>query len=83
MNSKIPKTLKGKDWLTRFVALTLTAMLGLFIVDVLISWDVQLLKDSLRDSLFELIKNIVLVVFGYQFSQIQDKDSDNNDNIIQ
>jgi hypothetical protein len=83
MNSKIPKTLKGKDWLTRFVALTLTAMLGLFIVDVLISWDVQLLKDSLRDSLFELIKNIVLVVFGYQFSQLENKDPENNNDINQ
>ena len=83
MNSKIPKTLKGKDWLTRFVALTLTAMLGLFIVDVLISWDVQLLKDNLRDSLFELIKNIVLVVFGYQFSQLENKDPENNNDINQ
>lgn len=83
MNSKIPKTLKGKDWLTRFVALTLTAMLGLFIADVLISWDVQLLKDSLRDSLFELIKNIVLVVFGYQFSQLENKDPENNNDINQ
>lgn len=68
VNTKIPSTLKSKDWLTRFVALTLTAILGLFIVDILVSWDIQLLDDNLRNSLFELIKNIVLVVFGYQFN---------------
>ena len=67
-NANIPMALKGKNWLTRFVALILTAMLGVFIVDLLVSWKVKLLDDEMRKSLFELIKNIVLVVFGYQFS---------------
>ena len=67
-NVSIPKELTGKNWLTRFVALILTALLGVFIVDLLVSWKVQLLEEEMRKGLFELIKNIVLVVFGYQFN---------------
>ena len=67
-NVSIPKELTGKNWLTRFVALILTALLGVFIVDLLVSWKVQLLNDEMRNGLIELIKNIVLVVFGYQFN---------------
>jgi hypothetical protein len=67
-NVSIPKELTGKNWLTRFVALILTAMLGIFTVDLLVSWKVKLLDDEMRESLFELIKNIVLIVFGYQFN---------------
>jgi hypothetical protein len=33
----------------------------------MVSWDVQLMSDDLRRGLFDLIKSIVLVVFGYQF----------------
>jgi uncharacterized protein YacL len=72
-NVSIPQALTGKNWLTRFVALILTAMLGVFIVDLLVSWKVKLLDDEMRKSLFELIKNIVLVVFGYQFSANKEK----------
>jgi hypothetical protein len=41
--------------------------LGVFVADVMVSWDVQLMSDDLRRGLFDLIKSIVLVVFGYQF----------------
>lgn len=57
-----------REWLTRFVALLLTSMLGLFIVDKLVSFKIQLLSDEISNNLFELIKNIVLVIFGYQFN---------------
>ena len=57
-----------KDWLTRFVALLLTALLALFIVDKLIAFKISLLTEEMSNSLFDLIKNIVLVVFGYQFN---------------
>jgi hypothetical protein len=49
------------------VALVLTVFLGVFVADVMVSWDVQLMSDDLRRGLFDLIKSIVLVVFGYQF----------------
>lgn len=66
-NKQIDNKLKDKEWLTRFVALALIALLGLFIVDKIVSFRIQLLDESMSKSLFELIKSIVLVVFGYQF----------------
>ena len=38
------------------------------IVDKLVSFHTPLLTEEMSNSLFELIKNIVLVVFGYQFN---------------
>lgn len=67
-NKMIDSSLDQKAWLTRFISLLLAAMLGLFMVDKLISFQTKLLTDEMSDSLFELIKNIVLVVFGYQFN---------------
>ena len=71
VNKQIGGHLKEKEWLTRFVALLLTSLLGLFIVDKLVSWQVQLLSDEMSNGLFELVKNIVLIIFGYQFNASQ------------
>lgn len=68
VNKMIDTQLEEKQWLTRFVSLLLPAFLGVFIVDIIVSWKVKLLSDEMRNSLFELIKNVVLVVFGYQFN---------------
>ena len=73
VNKHIGGHLKEKEWLTRFVALLLTSLLGLFIVDKLVSWKIPLLSDEMSSGLFELIKNIVLVIFGYQFSSNKEK----------
>jgi len=81
VNHQIPVHLKKKDWLTRYVALVLTSLLGVFIVDLLVSWDVKLMSDQMRSDLFELIKNIVLVVFGYQFASNKSTDEDDNKNM--
>jgi len=81
INHQIPIHLKKKDWLTRYVALVLTSLLGVFIVDLLVSWDVKLMSDQMRSDLFELIKNIVLVVFGYQFASNKSTDEDDNKNM--
>jgi len=67
VNSVIPRELGQREWLTRFVAFVLTVFLGVFVADVMVSWDVQIMSDDLRRGLFDLIKSIVLVVFGYQF----------------
>ena len=67
-NKMIDSSLEQKAWLTRFISLLLAAMLGLFMVDKLVSFQTKLLTNEMSDSLFELIKNIVLVVFGYQFN---------------
>ena len=68
-NKMIDSSLDQKAWLTRFVSLLLAGLLGLFMVDKLVSFKTKLLTDEMSDSLFELIKNIVLVVFGYQFNE--------------
>ena len=67
-NKMIDSSLDQKAWLTRFISLLLAAMLGLFMVDKLVSFQTKLLTNEMSDNLFELIKNIVLVVFGYQFN---------------
>ena len=68
VNKMIDQQLEEKQWLTRFISLLLAAFLGLFIVDIVVSWKVKLLPDEMRNGLFELIKNVVLIVFGYQFN---------------
>jgi len=73
VNKMIDQQLEEKQWLTRFISLLLAAFLGLFIVDILVSWRVKLLNDEMRNSLFELIKNVVLIVFGYQFNSKKEK----------
>ena len=67
-NKMIDSSLDQKAWLTRFISLLLAAMLGLFMVDKLVSFQTKLLTNEMSNALFELIKNIVLVVFGYQFN---------------
>jgi len=57
-----------QEWLTKFTALLLSSLLGLFIVDKVISYGTPLLTDTVSEGLFDLIKNIVLVIFGYQFN---------------
>ena len=81
VNHQIPVHLKKKDWLTRYVALVLISLLGVFIVDLLVSWDVKLMTNEMRSDLFELIKNIVLVVFGYQFASNKSTDDEDNKNL--
>jgi uncharacterized protein YacL len=58
-----------QEWLTRFTAILLTALLGLFIVDKVIAFQIPLLTPQMSDELFNLIKNIVLIIFGYQFNR--------------
>lgn len=67
VNRHIGEKLKTKAWLTRYVALLLAALVGLFIVDKVVSFKTKLLTDEMSNGLFELIKNIVLVIFGYEF----------------
>ena len=77
VNYKINGKLKEKEWLTRYVAVILTALVGLFIVDKVVSWKTPLLSDEMSHGIWDLIKNIVLVIFGYQFGGSQTKNSDN------
>jgi uncharacterized protein YacL len=80
VNTKTGDHFKTKEWLTKFVSLLLTSLVGLFIVDKIIGFKFQLLTQEMSESLFELIKNIVLIVFGYQFGgKINDRGNGNRD----
>jgi len=68
VNTQI-KAKNQQEWLTRFTAILLTALLGLFIVDKVIAFRIPLLSTQMSDELFNLIKNIVLIIFGYQFNR--------------
>jgi uncharacterized protein YacL len=68
VNTQI-KAKNQQEWLTRFTAILLTALLGLFIVDKVIAFRIPLLSPQMSDELFNLIKNIVLIIFGYQFNR--------------
>ena len=72
-NKMIDSSLDQKAWLTRFISLLLAGLLGLFMVDKLVSFKTPLLTEEMSNGLFELIKNIVLVVFGYQFNDKSNK----------
>jgi hypothetical protein len=78
VNKMIDTQLAEKQWLTRFISLLLSAFLGLFIVDILVSWKIKLLSDEMRNGLFELIKNVVLIVFGYQFNAKNNGENEKN-----
>ena len=69
-----------QEWLTKFTAILLTALLGLFIVDKVVAFQIPLLTPLMSDELFNLIKNIVLIIFGYQFNRTKQTDSKQEDN---
>lgn len=69
-----------QEWLTKFTAILLTALLGLFIVDKVIAFKIPLLTPLMSDELFNLIKNIVLIIFGYQFNRTKPTDIKKEDN---
>lgn len=69
-----------QEWLTKFTAILLTALLGLFIVDKVIAFKIPLLTPLMSDELFNLIKNIVLIIFGYQFNRTKQTDIKQEDN---
>jgi len=68
-----------QEWLTRFTAILLSALLGLFIVDKVIAFQIPLLTPQMSDELFNLIKNIVLIIFGYQFNRTKQTEIKQND----
>jgi uncharacterized protein YacL len=68
VNTKIHSK-NQQEWLTRFTSILLTALLGLFIVDKVIAFQIPLLTPEMSEELFNLIKNIVLIIFGYQFNR--------------
>lgn len=73
VNSKI-EAKNQQEWLTKFTAILLTALLALFVVDKVVAYQIPLLTPQMSDELFNLIKNIVLIIFGYQFNRTKQVD---------
>lgn len=56
-----------QEVLVRFILLIFTALVGLFIVDKIIAFKINLLSEKQNDELFDLIKTLVLMIFSYYF----------------
>lgn len=64
-----------KDVLVRFILLVFASLVGVFIVDKVIAFKINLLSDGQNDQLFDLIKTLTLMIFSYYFgTQKQEKE---------
>jgi amino acid permease len=63
-----------KEILVRFILLVFAALVGVFIVDKVIAFKINLLSDEQNNQLFDLIKTLTLMIFSYYFgTQKSDK----------
>ena len=63
-----------KDSLGRFILLVFASLVGVFIVDKVIAFKINLLSDTQNNQLFDLIKTLTLMIFSYYFgTQKQEK----------
>lgn len=63
-----------KDVLVRFILLVFAALVGVFIVDKVVAFQIKLLTDEVNNQLFDLIKTLTLMIFSYYFgTQKNDK----------
>jgi hypothetical protein len=63
-----------KDVLVRFILLIFASLVGVFIVDKVVAFKINLLSDTQNDQLFDLIKTLTLMIFSYYFgTQKSDK----------
>jgi hypothetical protein len=63
-----------KDVLVRFILLVFASLVGVFIVDKVIAFKINLLSDEQNSQLFDLIKTLTLMIFSYYFGT-QKKDT--------
>ena len=56
-----------KDVLVRFILLVFASLVGVFIVDKVIAFKINLLSDEQNNQLFDLIKPLTLMIFSYYF----------------
>ena len=56
-----------RDILVRFILLVFASLVGVFIVDKVVAFKINLLSNDQNKELFELIKTLVLMIFSYYF----------------
>ena len=66
-----------KDVLVRFILMVFASLVGVFIVDKVVAFKINLLSDTQNDQLFDLIKTLTLMIFSYYFGS--QKGSDRKD----
>jgi hypothetical protein len=68
-----------KDVLVRFILLVFASLVGVFVVDKVVAFKINLLSDEQNNQLFELIKTLTLMIFSYYFgTQKTDKKNESN-----
>jgi hypothetical protein len=56
-----------KEILVRFILLVFASLVGVFIVDKVIAFKINLLSEEQNTQLFDLIKTLTLMIFSYYF----------------
>jgi hypothetical protein len=57
----------SQEVLVRFILLVFTALVGVWVVDKIIAFKINLLSESEDKELFDLIKTLILMIFSYYF----------------
>ncbi len=56
-----------QEVLVNFILLVFTALVGVWVVDKVITFKISLLSESEDKELFDLIKTLILMIFSYYF----------------
>lgn len=56
-----------QEILVRFILLVFTALVGVYVVDKVIAFQIHLLSEEQDNQLFDLIKTLILLIFSYYF----------------
>ena len=56
-----------QEILVKFILLIFTSMVGVWVVDKVIAFRINLLSDEQDGQLFDLIKTLILMIFSYYF----------------
>lgn len=56
-----------QEVLVKFILLVFTALVGVYVVDKVIAFKINLLDKDQDAQLFDLIKTLVLMIFSYYF----------------
>lgn len=57
----------AQEVLVRFILLIFTALVGVWVVDKVIAFKINLLSEQQDGQLFDLIKTLILMIFSYYF----------------
>jgi len=67
-----------KDVLVRFILLVFASLVGVFVVDKVIAFKINLLSDEQNNQLFDLIKTLTLMIFSFYFGSQRGVDNKKN-----